>query len=558
MSGKVVRVERTPAYMHHRAMLQWQRGSMVDALELMRRAVEGEPENHIWRLELAELYHQTGCYEESTRLLLDVFVEHPDASQDCLLGLIMNQLALRNMSQATKLLKMYVEGAVKEGAQLRHVAPEVDIRFAAPPGREKDRRRARAERLTRMGMHALSREEGVRAQRLLIRSLGADGSSGENHALLAAASLMEGDREEARRQCARAAEDGPNVKTACLISHLYRMMGEEDEARAVLLAHENDGDDEELPALAIAFGVSGLHDRALACAGKALEAAPYDRRMLHVSAAAMWKTGIEPEKACRPWQRIARIDPADSVAKYYLDAQREGELSAERVSYLYELPADEVLRRSRSLCEVLEETPGDRLEQRWRADGSFRELVYWAVSGNAEILQRVAATVLASVNDGEAVSRMRAALFNDSLAEMSRMNAAIALGMRGIAIRSLLPGELCEAPSDGEGADEIMERFPVNDRALVNYTAELSEARASEKAEMAKRWQAYREGRGLRFDAITRPECGAVVLMDYSLKRRDRKRLLCGLSVELHCSPRRMRYYAVRMDRILAKREERQ
>ena len=72
---KVVSFKRSPAYVHHRAMLNRRDNNIVDALELMRRAVEQSSENREYRLDLAELYCEMGCHEQSTRLLLDMLAE---------------------------------------------------------------------------------------------------------------------------------------------------------------------------------------------------------------------------------------------------------------------------------------------------------------------------------------------------------------------------------------------------------------------------------------------------------------------------------------------------
>ena len=52
---KVVSLRRNAAYLHHRAMLNRRDNRVVDALELMRRAVEASPDNREYRLDLAEL-----------------------------------------------------------------------------------------------------------------------------------------------------------------------------------------------------------------------------------------------------------------------------------------------------------------------------------------------------------------------------------------------------------------------------------------------------------------------------------------------------------------------
>ena len=57
---KVVSFERSAAYVHHRAMKNRRDNNLVDALELMRHAVEQSPENDDYLLDLAELYCEMG------------------------------------------------------------------------------------------------------------------------------------------------------------------------------------------------------------------------------------------------------------------------------------------------------------------------------------------------------------------------------------------------------------------------------------------------------------------------------------------------------------------
>ena len=66
---KIVSFDRSAAYLHHRAMMNRRENRVVDALELMRRAVEAQPDNSEYRLDLAELYCEMGLHEQSSRLL---------------------------------------------------------------------------------------------------------------------------------------------------------------------------------------------------------------------------------------------------------------------------------------------------------------------------------------------------------------------------------------------------------------------------------------------------------------------------------------------------------
>ena len=57
---KVVPFDRSAAYVHHRAMKNRRDNNVVDALELLRRAVEHSPNNDEYKLDLAELLTAAG------------------------------------------------------------------------------------------------------------------------------------------------------------------------------------------------------------------------------------------------------------------------------------------------------------------------------------------------------------------------------------------------------------------------------------------------------------------------------------------------------------------
>ena len=125
---KVVTFDRSAAYLHHRAMMNRRDNHHVDALELMRRAVEAQPENSEYRLDLAELYCEMGCHRQSSRLLLDMLSEK-DAPSECFYGLALNQLGMNDINGARNSLSLYrrrdPEGAHLE--EVRALASELDM-----------------------------------------------------------------------------------------------------------------------------------------------------------------------------------------------------------------------------------------------------------------------------------------------------------------------------------------------------------------------------------------------------------------------------------------------
>ena len=116
---KVVAFKRSSAYVHHRAMMNRRENNIVDALELMRRAVESAPDNREYRLDLAELYCEMGCHEQSTRLLLDMLAEG-DGPSECYYGLALNQLGMNDLAGARRSLSLY-RRKEPEGAHLEEV-----------------------------------------------------------------------------------------------------------------------------------------------------------------------------------------------------------------------------------------------------------------------------------------------------------------------------------------------------------------------------------------------------------------------------------------------------
>ena len=151
---KVVSFDRSAAYLHHRAMMNRRDNHHVDALELMRRAVEAQPENSEYRLDLAELYCEMGCHQQSSRLLLDMLSEK-DAPSECFYGLALNQLGMNDLTGAKQSLSIYrkrdPQGVHFE--DVRMLAAELD--YYTQMSRPANRRLNRAMRVANRACDAL-------------------------------------------------------------------------------------------------------------------------------------------------------------------------------------------------------------------------------------------------------------------------------------------------------------------------------------------------------------------------------------------------------------------
>jgi hypothetical protein len=113
-----------------------------------------------------------------------------------------------------------------------------------------------------------------------------------------------------------------------------------------------------------------------------MHAMPYDENVLHKLAYARFMQG-DAEGAKAHYQKLLRIDPHDTIAKYYLNQCKHADGTGKRVSAKwiipYQVPFSEAFRRLNHLNRVLAQ-PHDDLNRVWAEDDAFRDLLVWAIS----------------------------------------------------------------------------------------------------------------------------------------------------------------------------------
>ncbi len=113
-----------------------------------------------------------------------------------------------------------------------------------------------------------------------------------------------------------------------------------------------------------------------------LQLLPYDENVLHKTGYARFLRGdAEGAKAC--YQKLLRIDPHDTVAKYYLNQCKHAEASQKAVSTRwiipYQVPFSEAFRRLNHINRQLAQ-PHEELYRDWTEDTGFRDLLVWATT----------------------------------------------------------------------------------------------------------------------------------------------------------------------------------
>lgn len=556
-NSKVVPFDRSAAYVRHRAFKNMRENNPVDALELMRSAVEHSPDNREYLLDLAEMYCEMGLHEQSNRILLDMIAQK-DAPAECYYGLALNQFGRNELESARQALNLYRQHAGGEYEQdVVGLATEID--FCDAMKKPLDRKLRRAALIAEHACEALRADDAERARKLFERSLALQPGQTEMRALYAMALKLLGEEEAALRE-AGASVDPPeaSARTLCVAGQVYWVCGRRDEGRSLArraIALRPDG--VELRLLTFALCELEMYAEAAEAAKGVLRETPHDKSFLHLRAVALHRAGAEDALAAPFWLRILRIDPEDSVARYYHEVALRGELANVEPELVYEVPAEEYRRRMTVITDCLEKSL-DAAVERWREDKSFRELMCWALNTQNEYCGRAVAMVLANVGDEAADSVLREMFYHAGIPIQVKLHAALLLQLRGADLRRFLPPGTDIRDGLLPEPKELLDRIPVGDRQLVRLAGDILDVNYGIRSlsSLTMLWysyrRAYREG-GIDPLVCTR-EAAAALTWNFLL-RRGVKVSPRKLGLQFRCNERRMVFYARRMAAMLERSE---
>lgn len=546
---KVVSFDRSSAYVHHRAMVNRRENNPVDALELMRHAIESSPDNQEYQLDLAELYCEMGLHEQSSHLILDMLAQK-NAPAECFYGLALNQLGMNDLEGARRSLQRYrqMQPEGDRSLDIDRLFSELDLCEAL--NRPIDRKLFRAMRVADSACTALQNGDLDRAKRLFERSLSLSSEQYEMRAMYAMTLMMRGEDEQALAEAERASEGfPPSLRAMCVASQVFAALEKTQRARELLLkVMKEKPQGVEMRLLIFSLGELDMHAEIEECARLALQETPYDRQLLHVRAVAKHNLGEADSYVARFWHRILRIDPDDNVAQFYYGVCMRGELAKNSPDYSYQVPEAEASRRTLWLSKQFSDGLSGA-QKRWSEDAEFRQTILWATQTDDEKLRKVAVTVIAAMEDEKAQSSMRALMFGRELQRDLKNHAAMLLRLRGANMNEIFPVEQeCEGNILPE-TEEIMRELLVGERQLIRYANEMLEEKfgMSAMAELAAMWVVYRQRRGLFTDPLTNSEAASAALIYNYLLRHKMNASVDELTELFGCSRRRLVYYASRI-----------
>lgn len=549
---KVVPFDRSAAYVHHRALKNMRDNNPLEALELMRHAVEHSPENREYLLDLAEMYCEMGCHEQSNRILLDMIAQK-DAPAECYYGLALNQFGKNEMESARRALNLY--SRCSDGGEYSEDAGglSAEMDFYEALRKAPTRRAGRAVHVAGRACDALKADDPEKACRLFRRSFALNPRQPEMRALYAMALRLSGDGAEALREARESvsgAED--SVRALCVAAQVYRMCGCPEEARALMaraIALRPDG--VELRLMVFALCELEMYPEAAEAVKLALRETPHAKALLHLRAVALHRAGAPDGQAEAFWLRILRIDPEDSVARFYQDAAHRGALGEEAPELVYEVPGAEYRRR---LIEIADCLAGglDAAVARWKSDAGFRGLLTWAVNTGDENCGCAAIMIIASAGDAASESALREFFYRSDVPVAVKLHATLYLKLRGVDLRRFMPPGMDVRDGLLPEPEELLDQMSVGDRQLVRFAGEILEAEYDlhPMSALALTWYSYRLSRSGN-DPLARTQEAAAALAWNYLLQHGVKVSVRELARQFDCRERRMVYYARHMAAVL-------
>ena len=376
----------------------------------------------------------------------------------------------------------------------------------------------------------------------------------EMRALYAMALRLCGDDAEALHQAKICAEDpSERVRALCVAAQVFWLCGRRAEARSLAeraMAQHPAG--VELRLLIFALSEMEMYAEAADAVRLALRETPLDKALLHLRAVTLHRAGAPDSQVEAFWLRILRVDPEDSVARFYHDAASRGALGEVGCELTYEVPGGEFRRRMLCIADSLSRGLEYAVE-RWKTDREFRSLLIWAAGNGEESCGRAAVMIIASAGDAESESALRELFYRGDVPMGVKLHALVFLRMRGARLNRVLPPGMDVDDGMLAEPEEILKELPVGERQLIRLAADVLEIEFGLRAmsALAVLWCAYRDGsEGENDPLVCTQEAAAALAWNYLL-RHGKKIAVGRLAKMFMCRSRRMVFYARHMAAVL-------
>lgn len=516
---KVLSFEQKGDFYSKRARKYADRSNFTEAVSYYQKAMEKDPDNQEYRFDLAGVYSQMGLYEQSNKLLFRICHEEGAYTEDAHYGIGCNYMQMQDFVQALESFRRYLrlcpdgEYADETEDLILYLHQELQATSQDNPRYQK------AFALAEEGKRLLDAQKAQEAADVLEQAVDLDPALLYAHNNLALAYYICGQRQKAVDYVDHALKMFPDsIYLLCSKAILLGIKVQNPQALAILrqLDRMKAESYEEAMKIGYLFVEAGDDKGAKKWFITAAEFKPYGRDALHAAAAACFNTQDYPQ-ALRYWERMAKIDPKDSVAPYYRNLVKqvqEEKAFPVHVEYFPQVPIEEVVRRIEYLGECTKHSR-EELKARWESDAQFRSYVYWGMHLMGTEHKAAMLDILGMAGDRQAEEMLRDFLLEPQESDTLKKHVLALLKEMGARepYLSILRGRFVEArvtEMDLPGGKHLPKEYS---RVIEMCTRHLTQNHLQEYISVATEfWSEYIRSFGTHIPALKNKEAWACAL----------------------------------------------
>lgn len=402
---KIVPFEQNGAFFHKKARKHIENNNYINALSYYRKAVEKDPDNVEYLLDLAEVFTEMSYFTESNQILFGI-VQQEAARGDCYFGIGCNFLGLQDYDKAEEWLVKYLD-IEEDGIYAEEAQDLLDVlqsqEFYLDKYDDMDPTKEQAFKTASKGKDHLDRGEYARAVKALEKVAAEEPSLIFARNNLALAYFCVGRLEKALDTTYDILRDHPgNVHANCNAALFHHEQGNQEYAEKYLrtILSLPAEDPEEIHKIAVTLCELKQHERVNQMLKTLLRYKPYDAKILHYMAVSCFNLK-QYRSALKYWEKIEKINPDNTISAFY---QRHTEnvlkdsRSVKELPYHFQVPYDEIIRRVKKINDLLKLPSGD-LAEKWRLGDNLRTLLLWGLDLNDAVIKKAILNVVASFGD---------------------------------------------------------------------------------------------------------------------------------------------------------------
>jgi len=438
--NKILSFDQNGQFYYKKAQKYLDSNNYVNALSFYRKAVDKDPENVNYKMDLAQVFSEMNYYDESNRLLFLILQKEKNLAE-CYFGLGCNFMALHDYVKAEECFDRYIK-LDAEGIYAEDVDDFLDLLRSTDYYTDEEFFLSNLSpakmilyKQANKGKDLLDAGEYIKAIRCLEKVIEKDPSLVFVRNNLSLAYYCADLTDKAIFLTRDILTEYPqNVHANCNLAIMLNDNSHESEIldlKKVILGFKT-SDMEELHKIAVTLCELKLHKDANIVLKKLLQYKPYDVKVLHYYAVSCFNNKNFKE-ALRLWNKIEKILPENMISNYYKKLGQNNIKNGKdfkELGYHFQVPYEEIIFRVKKINDLLELSL-EELRQKWERNDFVIGLFIWGLSLNDNILKKEILNVVALINDKKAEYFLRDFCLRRNVDEETKRRAVMFLSRMG-------------------------------------------------------------------------------------------------------------------------------